>query len=216
MQPSLVDHLVMKLFATSLPKLTHLDSQCWNAFNRRSWEGEAHQAWSGDRNIRFPAVCRNFQKTLIWNKIESRCKISTTRSRRVVSRRNQGSHPSAKLLPIYQAPKPRTISSSRLTQSITGFKREVGLRNTLNQTVGWKNNLEKQAVYKKVKFSHILHTGKPPNLVIQHSAIKWRERLEAVRTCNKTMQPNLRPRGALWTSRTWISQMKARIFVNAS
>ena len=40
----------MKLSATSLPKLTHLGSQRWDALSHKSWEGEAHQAWRVDRN----------------------------------------------------------------------------------------------------------------------------------------------------------------------
>ena len=50
MQPSLAGHLVVELFTTSLPELTHLESQRWNAFHHRAWEGETNQAWSVDRN----------------------------------------------------------------------------------------------------------------------------------------------------------------------
>ncbi len=50
MQASFDNHLVMKLFVNSLPKLTHLGYQRWKKFNHRSWEREVYEAQSVDRN----------------------------------------------------------------------------------------------------------------------------------------------------------------------
>lgn len=52
MKPALEGHLLVKLFATSSPKLTHQKVERWSAFNHRSWEGEAHQASGVDRDTR--------------------------------------------------------------------------------------------------------------------------------------------------------------------
>lgn len=69
MQPSLTNHLVMKLFATSSTKLTQLSSQLWKKFTHRS---NLHPVW------------RYYQSTDMLNSLSWALTTSARNTRRLV------------------------------------------------------------------------------------------------------------------------------------